>query len=885
MGLLKGFLVRVRALARRGIAERELDDELRFHLEMETEKNIRLGMTPDDARRQALLVFGGVEQAKEAHRDVRGATLLEELLGDTRFALRTLRRSPALAGAAIVTLALGIGANAAIFAAVNAVILRPLPFADPERLYALGENNAEKNWHMETSAPANFLDWRERVPAFRDIAAYSPYSPRMTLAGLGTPRLLTTAIVTGNFFTLFGVRPALGRGFVDQETWKNGAHVAVLSHRGWTQQFGGDPAIVGRFIRLEGQSVQIVGVMPESFAFPQEAVDIWAPTEWDPANRGQIFFRRAHWMRPIARLAPAVSREQAEAQFQQVVERLKQEFPVTNRVMGAGMVPLHEYLVGDTRLPLLVLLGSVGLLLLIACANVGNLLLVQAAGRERELSVRVALGASRRRIVRQALTESLVLSGIGGLAGLATGWAGTRALVALQPEGMLRVRDFGVDWQVFGYVLALTTLSGLLFGIAPAIAGGRRMPADALREGGRSGTGGRRMRRWGDALVVGEVALALMLTIGAGLLVRSFWVLRHVHPGFDPNGVLTVAINLPDATYDSSDKIQLFFDGLIARVRALPGVTDAALTSPLPLTGSGYTSDYSIASHPRGEYGTEVAHRRVSTDYFKTMHVPILQGRDFTAADTRTAPSVVLINDALARKSFRGENPIGQRIANDRDPDSTTVWHTIIGVVGSEHLSSLSIEPKVEIFSPSTQDETSVMTVVARTSGDPASLAPGIRQVVAEMDGNLALGAVRPMSEVHAKSLARERFLTTLLLVFAGVGVTLAVIGVYGVLAQLARRRTREMGIRIALGAPVGQVRWLVVRHGLRLVAVGLAIGTTLALVATRGLQTLLYHVAPADPLTFVAVPVLLTLTGIVAAWLPAVQASRADPAIALRAE
>jgi putative ABC transport system permease protein len=411
------------------------------------------------------------------------------------------------------------------------------------------------------------------------------------------------------------------------------------------------------------------------------------------------------------------------------------------------------------------------------------------------------------------------------------------------------------------------------------------MPVDALREGGRAGSGGRRMRRWGDALVVGEVALALLLTIGAGLLVRSFWVLRHVNPGFDPNGVMTVAINLPDATYDTDDKLQLFFDGLIARVRELPGATEAALTTPLPLTGFGYTSDYTIASHPRGEYGTEVAHRRVAPGYFKTMHVPILQGRDFSAEDVQGAPSVVIINEALARKSFRGENPIGQRICNDRVPDSTTQWHTIVGVVGNEHMSSLSIEPKVEIFSPYRQDRTSAMTIVARTSGDPGTLVPAIRRVVAEMDPNLALGSVRPMTEVHAVSLARERFLTTLLLVFAGVGLALAVIGVYGVLAQFARRRTREMGIRIALGAPAARVRWLVVRHGLRLVIVGLVIGTSVALVATRGIAALLYHVAPADPLTFVAVPILLTLTGILAAWIPARQASRADPAIALRAE
>ena len=885
MGRLGGLIVRLRALLRRDAAERELDKELRFHLDMETEQYIRRGVEPAEARRRALVAFGGVEQAKEAHRDVRGTTLLEGVAGDTRFALRTLRRSPTLAAAAILTLALGIGANAAIFAAVNAVILRPLPFVEPDQLFALGENNAEKNWHMETAAPANFLDWRERVPAFRDIAAYSPYSPSLTLVGVGAPRMLKSASVTGNFFSVLGVRPAIGRAFVERETWRTGEHIVLLSHRVWRELFSSNPAIVGRSIRLEGTSVQVVGVMPEGFAFPEEEVDLWMPTAWNPANRGQIFFRRAHWMRPIVRLKPGVSPQQADAQFQAVVEQLKREYPETNRIMGAGMVPLHDFLVGNTRQPLLVLLGAVALLLLISCANVGNLLLVQAASRERELSVRIALGAGQRRIVRQALTESLVLSVLGGAAGLALGWAGTRALVSMQPRGMLRVRDFGVDWQVFGYVMLLATLSGLLFGVAPAIAASRRMPVEALREGGRSGTRGHRMRRWGNALVVGEVALALLLTIGAGLLVRSFWVLRSVDPGFRPDGVLAVDIRLPGANYDTPPKVLLFFDAVLARVRALPGVTAAALTSPLPLTGRGYTSDYSIASHPRGEYGTEVAHRRVSPGYFRAMGVPLLQGRDFSRSDAVDKEAVVIINEALARRSFKGENPIGQRIANDRLPDSTTIWHTIIGVVGNEHMSSLSTEPQVEILSPISQDPVESMTLVARTTGDPTTLAAPIRRIVAEMDANLALGSVRPMSVVHADSLALERFVTTLLLVFAGVGLSLAVIGVYGVLAQLARRRTREMGIRIALGAPAGRVRWLVVSHGLRLVLAGLVVGTALALLATRGLRSLLYHVAPGDPLTFVTVAVLLTITGALAAWIPALQASRADPAVTLRTE
>jgi putative ABC transport system permease protein len=883
--MLRNLRRRLRALLRRGDVERELDEELRFHLELETEKNRHLGLDTGEARRQALVAFGGVERVKEEYRDGRGTRWLEDAAADVRFALRALGRSPALAGAAVVTLALGLGANTAIFSAVNAVILRPLPFEQPDRLYALGENNVEKNWQMEVAAPANIFDWRERVAAFADVAAYSSFSPSLTLTGDGEPRRLQSAVVTGNFFSLLGVRPALGRAFEERETWQTGGDVVILSDRAWRTVFGADRGIVGRFVELQGRPTQVVGVMPPGFAFPSEEVDVWAPTAWDPQSRAQVFFRRAHWMRPIARLAPGVSAEQADVQLQQVVEQLKGEYPETNRVMGAGMVPLHDYLVGDTRLPLLVLLGAVALLLLIACANVGNLLLVQAAGRERELSVRVALGARRARLVRQALTESLVLSTIGGLAGLAVGWVATRLLVRMQPEGLLRVRDFGLDVGVFGYVLALTTVSGLLFGIAPALLASRRLPIDALREGGRAGSEGRRSRRWGDLLVVGEVAIALLLSVGAGLLVRSFWELRHVDPGFDASGVITATVSLPGARYDSAAKVDAFFRTTIERLRALPGVTDASATSPLPLTGLGYTSDFVIASHPAGEYGSEVAHRRVLPDYFRTMRVPVLRGRAFTAADVSGSRPVVVINQALAERHFAGQDPVGQRITDDREPDSTSTWYTIVGVVGNEHMESLSLEPRIEMLHPASQDPTSAMTLVARTSGDPTRLVPGLRAVVHDLDPALALDEVRPMTAVQRDSLARARFLTTLLLLFAGIGLVLAIVGVYGVLSQLARRRTREMGIRIALGATGARVRWMIVGHGQGLGHGGLGVGAAAAAMATRAMRGLLFQVPPADPATFVTVAVLLAATTVVASWLPARRASRADPAEVLRGE
>lgn len=891
MSAIKGVAARVRALFFPRAAEKALNDEIQFHLEKETEKNIRLGMSPAEARRQALVQFGGLTQTREAHHEVYAARPVEELVADTRYTLRTMRRTPALAGAAILTLALGVGANTAIFSAVNAVILQPLPFPNPDRLYMLWEENPEKGWYKQVAAPANMFDWREQVAAFEDVMAYSDGVGTSTLIEGGEPTIVRPALATGNFFSVLGARAALGRTFLDAETWRTGQPVAVLSHHLWRDRFGGRRDIIGRTIQLDGAPVQVVGVMSASFEYPNEKVDLWRPWAWLPENRQQVFFRRAHWLSVVARVKPSITAQTANAQLQLVVKRLQRDYPATNRVMGAGMTPLHEFLVGDTRTPLLILLGAVGLLLLIACANVGNLMLVKAADREREAALRLALGAGRRRLVRQALTESLVMSVIGGAAGVALGLWGTRVLQAMQPAGMLRVSRFDFDWIVLAYVFAITTASGILFGIAPALWSSRRSPQDALKEGGRGGSQSQRMRRWGERLVIGEVALALMLSVGAVLLVRSLLRLQQVDPGFDPNGVVTARIELPGAQYgckrdDCSDsKVDGFFARLEDQLRAVPGVQSVGSVSDLPLTTTGYSSDFTVAGWPEGTYGSEVVHRRVTPDFFKAMRTPLLAGRPFSAADRLTSPGVIIINEALARKHFKGQDPIGRRITFDKAPDSTSAWNTIVGVVKDQHQTKLSIEPQIEVFEPLSQSPTPGLSVVVRTVGDPASLGPVIRRTVAEMDRTLALSSVETLNQVRAASLARERFLTTLLLLFAGVGLALAVVGVYGVMAQMARRRVREMGIRLALGAQANDVRWLVVRNGLRLVTSGLAIGTAGAFVASRTMQTLLFGIAPKDPMTFILVPAVLVLTGLIATWVPAAYASRADPATALRAE
>ena len=882
MGTWRGVALRLRALFRRSATERDLDDEIRLHLDLETERLRALGIPPAEARRRALLAFGGVEQMKEAHRDGRGVRWIEDAIADTRFALRTLRRNPVLSAAAIITLALGIGANTAIFSAVNAVILRPLPFSHPDRLVMLSEDNPEKGWHRETAAPANYLDWKERVRAFEDVAAYTP-GGGATLAIRGMPQRVRVRSVTGDYFSVLGVRPELGRALETGETWRGGADVAVISHELWQDAFGADTTVLGSTVPLDGTPTQIVGVMPRSFRFAADTVDVWRATGWDPQARSQVSFRRAHYMRVVARLKPGVTPEAADAEFQTVVRQLQLEYPATNKVMGADLVPLHEFLIGDVRRPLLILQAAVGLLLLIACANVANLLLAQALGREREAALRLALGAGRARLARQAITESLTLSALGGLTGLAIGWWGTRALAALQPGGMLPVASVRMDLRVLIAIFALTTVTGLLFGLAPLLWSTRRIPAEVLKEGDRAGTG-QRLRRWADTLVVGEVALALVLTVGAGLLVRSFWRIEHVEPGLDARGVLAVGIDLP-AGYDSEATQRAFFDALRERVRALPGVRNAAEAIVPPFGGVGYTSDFHIAGRPANDYGTEIGHDYVSEEYFRTLGVPLLAGRLFTVADRTGSIPVTIVNAVMARKYFPAQDPVGQRITFDKFPDSTSVWRTIVGVVGDVRQTGLEIEPKIEAYEPLGQQVNSYMTLLVRTQGSIAALVPGIRSVVAQLDPSLALAQVQSLERLQARSIAGRRFIMTLLVVFAGTGVLLALVGVYGVMAQLSRRRTREMGIRLALGARASQLQWLVVRHGMQVVVTGLGLGLAGALLATSAIRALLYEVPPRDPATFLTVPAALACTALIASWLPAVRASRTEPMEVLRAE
>jgi len=884
MDRLRGLLRQLRAVLRRSAVDRELDEEVRAHLDMQTARNIADGMSPEHARRMALAVFGGRDAALEAHRDARGGRWIEDAVADARYALRTLRHNPALTAAAVLTIALGVGANTAIFSTLYAVVLRPLPLHEPNRLVMLFETNAERGWTQAQVAPANFLDWREQVPAFEDIAAYVDFEPTTVLAHDGEAQMLRYRSVTGTFFDVLGVSPVAGRSFTDDETWATGDRIAMISEQLWRTRFGGDPSILEQTIDLGGYPVRVVGVVPSSFIFPGFAADVFRPTAFARPQQAQVSFRRAHWLRAVARLRPGVTAAQADAALQVVVSRLERDYPVTNTGMGAGFTPLQRYLVGPVRQPLLALQVAVALLLLIACANVGNLLLVRAADRERESVVRLALGAGRGRLVRQALTESLVLSTIGGVAGVALGWIGMRVLAAMQPDGMLPVSDIGMRPGVLWFALAVILASGLLFSVGPALWTRRRAPADVLKEGGR-GASRSRLRRWSTALAVAEVAIAVVLLAGAGLLVRSWWRVQDIDPGLDPDHVLIVDVNLPSGRFDTFARRQAFYDAALDRLRALPGVEDVSTVSSLPMTIPSWSSDFAVRGRGREDFGVGTIHREVSPRYHELLRVPLLAGRTFTEQDDENAPLVVLINESLARRYFPNEDPVGQVVAFDRYPDSTSYWRTIVGVVGNERQAGLETESSPEFFAPVKQDENGTRTILVRGSGDPLSLYPSVRRAIGEVSVTAAVNPPRTMADVHDAALARRRFVMTLVLTFAAAGLVLALVGVYGVMAQLARGRRREISIRVALGAPLPGIRAMVMGRAAGLALAGVLIGTAVALAARRAMTSMLYDIEATDPLTLVAVGLLLTTAAVAASWPPARRAAQVEPMESLRGE
>ena len=624
--------------------------------------------------------------------------------------------------------------------------------------------------------------------------------------------------------------------------------------------------------------------MSPGFSYPFPDTDLWIPSGFTPAYHQSVAFRRAHFLRPVARLRPGVSVAQAREDLETIAGQLSKEYPETNATMGAGLTPLDEWTAGDVRPTLLILLGSVGLVLLVACANVASLQLARGALRRRELAVRSALGAARGRLCRQLLTESLALAAVGGAAGLALGAFGVRALLALSPGDLPRLSEIGLHGPVLAFAVAVTLATGLLFGLAPALSAARAPAERALRAGGRSGTAGQRDQRARSVLVVSEIALAAVLVVAAGLLLRSFGVLLRVDPGFHAEGVMAVNLSLPRAGYAQTEQVTGFYRNLLDRTRALPGVVSAGLTDGVPLEGPGWTGDFAIEGRAREDFGVEFRHRKATPDYFTTLGVPIVAGRGFTDADDGTVP-VALISETLAREYFPGADPLGQRLTLDRYPDANSVWRTIVGVVADEKYERLGAPSGDVIYEPFLQDPGGSMTLVVHSAVAPLSLLDGLRAEVAALDPAIPLDRPRTLDQVLDRSLVRERFLTLLVGLFAAVALVLALVGIYGLMAFAVSQRRQEIGIRIAVGAARRQVLGLVVGRALNLVAVGLALGLAGALLAARLLRGVLYQVSTADPATFVAVAAALATTALAASYLPARRAARIDPVETLRQE
>ena len=805
---------------------------------------------------------------------------MDTLRQDLLYAFRRLRQSPAFSLVAIATLALGIGANSAIFSVVNAVLLKPLPFDEPDRLVRVAQT-----WEGRTTgiySPQNFLDVQASARDFESLAAID--GGGVTLTGRGAPVRLEGADVSASFFDVLRVRPALGRAFVDGENDPDRNKVVVLSDRLWRERFGADPAIVGRTVQLNRETYQVVGVAPAGFAYPEDA-ELWTPIAYDTVFRTKS--RGAWYLGVIGRLKPGVSVDHASQEVATIAARLAREYPDADEGVGGEATSLHQAMVTRARPALLVLLGAVGLVLLIACVNVANLLLARVAGRETELAVRTALGAGRGRLIRQLLTESVLLGLLGGGAGLALAGAFLDGLLGLQPQGVPRLGEVHVDRAVLAFAAFLSVLTGLLFGVLPAAQMTRRAPAPGLREGSRGVLGGRG-QRLRAGLVVGQMALAMMLLAGAGLLMRSFSQLRRVDPGFPPASALTFRLALPESAYKEEARQAAFYDELLGRLAALPGVRSAGAVQGLPLSGSRFGLSFEVKGRPplppARQPSMEV---RVATPgYFGAIGIPIVRGRGFEPGDTASSRPVVVISEAAVRRYFPGEDPLGQWITIGWGrPGGAKAGGEVVGVVGDVKQLGLAEENPPEIYLPHAQLPIGAVDVVLRTSVAPRSLAPAVTAVVRSLDAELPIARLSTLDEVVARSISQPRFYVLLLGSFAGTAMLLAALGIFGVMSYAVVQRSREIGIRVALGADPKQVLGMVLGQAARLAAAGVGLGLVGALSLSRVIASLLFAMSATDPATLAGVAALLMAVALLASYLPARRATRMDPLAALRSE
>jgi predicted permease len=893
--LISDISFRLRSLLRRKTVEAELDDELRFHFEQQVERYIRSGLTREKAVRRARLLFGGIDQVKEECRDARGLQLMETLLQDIRYSLRMLRKKPIFTIVAVLTLALGVGANTAIFSIVNAVLLRPLPFRSPDRLVRIVFNNPGVGLRDIPFSVPELDDLRTRSGAFEEVTAVGGGSVNLT--GAGQPERLKFVVTHPNYFSMLGVIPQIGRLFGPQDFALGFAPVAVISDSIWRNSYGADPSVLGRTLHLDNDAYTIVGVLPPGFRHLGPAVSgnvevfLTAGFSDDPSPKP---VRSAHVLpAAIGRLKPGLTLEQAQARVTAMATQLRQEFPADYPAQAQWTVEiqsLQESLVGNVRPMLLVVMGAVILIVFIVSLNIANLLLARASGRQQEMAVRLAMGASRGRMIRQMLTESVLLSFIGGLAGIATAVGTLNFIVHFVPPNIPRLSEVSIDWIVLAFALLISLLIGLLFGLAPAIQSTKSILSSSIREGARGSGYSARTGRWRDVLIVSELALAVVLMVAAGLLLRTLGELLRENPGFNPTHVVAASVWLPIPNDPKVDpylgvaRKATFNREVLRRMKAIPGVELAGLTSALPATVHNNINNIALTIEDRPMESSQDLRAeiiRVSPDYFGVMQAPLLRGRSFTAADEDGKLLVVIVDETTARRYWTDRDPLGRRLRFGQDPKQP--WMTVAGIVKDIKNDGLDVDGVPHIYVSIYQSGDRDLSVVLRTSLPAAALEPRIRHEIQSVDPGLPVFNVSSMNDVLDVSLASRRFSATLVAAFAGLALLLASMGIYGLLAYLVGQRSREIGLRIALGANRGDILKLIVAKGVVLASVGIVAGVLLSASTASMMASLLYGVRPRDPVVFFIVPVLLLTVAALASYIPARRATKADPMFALR--
>jgi putative ABC transport system permease protein len=866
-----------------------LDDDIREHIEREVQDNLDRGLSPEQARRQAMLRFGNVALMKEDTRAVWAWQWLDQLRQDGRYAIRALRRNPGYAAVAVITLALGIGANTAIFSVVNTVLLQPLPYPDAARLFILYEQRAAPVLRTRLSAE-NFLDLQREARSFDALGGF--IGTGFTLSGRGEPEFVLGQVISAELLDTLAVEPLIGRRFRPDENEGGRDQVLLLSYALWQRRYGADPGIVGQTITANGRPYTVIGVMPSGFEFPHKRYQLWVPFPFRNNAQGMVN-RNARFLQVAARLRNGVTPEQAQAELTTIASRLEAAFPRENADATFRMASLIDETVGEVRTGLLLLLGAVGFVLLIACANVTNLLLARASTRDREMAMRTALGASRRRLVRQLLTETLVLYVAGACAGVLLATWGLGVLIALSPGDIPRLDQTRLDLSTLAFTLGMTLATGIVFGLVPALQGARRAPAEYLKTAARSITADRGSRHARAALVVAEVALSLMLMVGAGLAARTLLQLQRVDTGLNADGVLTFNLVPPEASYADGDSVRRFHREVIDRLSAQPGAIAVGATSHLPLSGQNVENSVTPEGWtPPSPDQAAVAGLRGSTGrYIDAIGARITAGRAFSAADTPTSQLVAVVNELFARRYWPGQDPVGKRLKlGGRDSDDP--WRTVVGVYADVKHTGPEAETRPEVMLPYAQTDDAWVTrwmrglsVVMRTSGDPLSLVPGARSAVRSVDSSIPLVEPQPMTSLVSDAVAQPRFRSTLLLAFAWLALLLAVVGIYGVVAFMVEQRTHEISVRVALGARPTSVMRLVLRQGGAPILAGIVIGLGGAVAVGRAMRGLLFNVEPTDAVTFLVTSALLTAVALVACIVPVRRALAVEPVQALRAE